>query len=253
MSRPVLEVFPAGDGGDDADDPVRRFILEQRTRDDAARWLLALDDETFRVLVGEDCHERLDREAWAALRHPLALRRWQSMLRLLRVDGKAQVAAKQCSPADEFAEWRRKYTRWDERLRARLVEVDHLISEQRRAHGKNWEKAALGNAGAQEQAARQAAGGEGGAQGEDRISNKTRKCIAGDKAIERLIAAHRDEFSRLYDEEYTVLGTPAGIRARAGRLVRAGVSPRIAEVFAQEMWPAGEIAPGVRLEVQAAR
>lgn len=39
------------------------------------------------------------------------------------------------------------------------------------------------------------------------------------------------------------------IARRMARLTRAGVIPAQAAVFARESWPSGEIAPGIRIEV----
>ena len=41
----------------------------------------------------------------------------------------------------------------------------------------------------------------------------------------------------------------AGIAQRMARLVAAGLTPAKAAQIAREQWPAGEIAPGIRIEV----
>lgn len=230
---------------DRAEEKVRQLVAEQKDRDDMARWLLALGDEAFREIAGKDANERLDRDAWAALRHPAVLKRWRAMLLHLRVDGKTQVAEKEADPG--FADWYRKYARWDERLRARILEVDHLVAEQVRAKGKNWARTAFADAGEREQAARQATGED---PADDGISRKTRRMIAGDIAVARLVEAHRDEFKAIFDEELEVLSTPVEVRERTGLLVRAGLTARAAEEFALKSWPAGEITEGVWLEVR---
>lgn len=43
--------------------------------------------------------------------------------------------------------------------------------------------------------------------------------------------------------------TPAEVEARVRRLTRAGVRRGVAERFAREQWPKGEIGPGLMLEV----
>ncbi len=40
------------------------------------------------------------------------------------------------------------------------------------------------------------------------------------------------------------------VARRMGRLVRAGLTPERAIVFARDGWPSGEIGPGIRLEVR---
>jgi hypothetical protein len=49
---------------------------------------------------------------------------------------------------------------------------------------------------------------------------------------------------------------PAGERdvaRRMGQLVAAGIAVETAAAFARKSWPAGEIAPGIRIEVRDAR
>lgn len=67
--------------------------------------------------------------------------------------------------------------------------------------------------------------------------------------MERLIAAHRDEFARLLEAAHEELDTPGEDIIRARRLVRAGLTWRAAEDFAGRKWPDGNLSDGVRLVV----
>lgn len=221
-------------------------------------WLFAIDDEDFSVIVAQDSRGQVDEEASAALRHPLALRRWLASITLLLGDAKTQVAEKKpkgfseevaANRDPEFGDWYRKLVRWRQSLLWRKEEAEHLIAEQRRLYGKGWEHKAVQAAKSSEEAARKEQAAEALAAGENGTSRKVRKRMAGERAIERLIELHRDEFSRIIDEEHAALDVPDDVRARLARLVRAGLTLRAAETFAHTSWPAGEIAQGVRIEV----
>lgn len=81
-------------------------------------------------------------------------------------------------------------------------------------------------------------------------SRKARRETAGHRAIQRLIAAHRDEYTQITREEHASADTDDEILTRANRLIRAGILPDLAEAFARTTWPCGEIAVGVLLEVE---
>lgn len=81
------------------------------------------------------------------------------------------------------------------------------------------------------------------------VSRNARRETAGHRAMQRLIDAHRAEYSRLAHEEHTAADSTDETQQRVNRLVRGGIALDVAEAFAAGAWPRGEIAPGILLEV----
>jgi hypothetical protein len=245
------------------DDAVQRFIANRDTRDERSQWLAALDEAGFRVIVEADCKAILDHPAASLLRHPDVLNRWDGMLRVLLEDARAQVEERSggvdfriaARENPEFAAWYRKFARWRERITVRRVEAMRLMAERDRAtsdarrEAREQRRAARKTEKAVTLAWNRANATEMEIANRLGVSAKARKRTAGEAATRRLIELHSDEFHRLLTEEHENGATEDTIRQHAGRLIRAGLAPPVAEAFASECWPAGDIAPGVRLEV----
>jgi hypothetical protein len=154
----------------------------RETAEQLAAWLLTIDEEEFRRIVARDVNKRLDPEGAAALRHPSVLIRWVQALKVLLRDIHVQMAEKARDP--ERAEWRVKAARFEVSIQAAQAEARALV----RRH----------------QAEAQAA---------ESLRDKRARGDARDAAITRLIAAHRDEFNRLIDEERERVGIQRPVRA----------------------------------------
>ncbi len=192
---------------------------------DAAKWLLALPDARFRDIVASDCAATLDDEASQALRETIVLARWlkalDAMISLPRLAG---------APRPQLAERRAEAAR----LLATRARDTRGYAEERQARGTTMRTA--------RKAAQQQAGRAG-------TSNGARRRVAGAVAVERLIAAHRDEFTLLLEAAHDELDTPDEGIIRVRRLVRAGLTWRAAEDFAAAKWPDGNLSDGIRLVI----
>ncbi len=156
---------------------------------------------------------------------PSVLARW-----LKALDAMISVPQPAGAPQPQLTERRAEAARL---LATRARDPDGY-AEERQARGT-----ALGTA---RQAVQQQAGRAG-------TSNGARRRVAGAVAVERLIAAHRDEFTLLLEAAHEELDAPEEDIIRARRLVRAGLTWRAAEDFTARKWPDGNLSDGVRLVV----
>jgi hypothetical protein len=192
---------------------------------DVAKWLVALPDARFRDIVASDCAATLDDEASQALRETIVLGRWL----------KALDAMISLSPPTGTS---------GRQLTERRAEAARLLATRARDPGGYAEERQAG--GTAMRIARKAAQQQAGRAG---TSNGARRRAAGAVAVERLIAAHRDEFAQLLVAAHEELDTPEEDVIRARRLVRAGLTWRAAEDFTARKWPDGDLSDGVRLVV----
>jgi hypothetical protein len=157
-----------------------------------AEWLLALNGEAFRKVVADDVHGRAAADVADGLRCPSVLPRWGDELRLLRVDAQAQLSARR---VDNDTEWRGRIIRWMERIDSRRAEAKNLAYLQRRRGGNGT--------------------GAGRVQQETPLSNRTRRRAAGERARDRLVERHLEEFRSILNEELVADGLPVRVRDEA--------------------------------------
>jgi hypothetical protein len=183
-----------------------------------ALWMLTLPDDDFGDLVASDCAGTLDPEGSEALRETAVLPRWIKTL-----DGLTAFPAHRAEAA--------------RLLTMRTRDPAGFAAEQQASASRREDR---------KRAARVASGYKG-------TSNMARKRAAGRTAVDRLIEAHHDEFSRYLDEAHTELDVPAGQTIRVRRLVAVGLTWLAAEDFVTRKWPEGDLGAGVRLTVTGQR
>jgi hypothetical protein len=159
---------------------------DRESLQDTAEWLGTLDQPAFGRHVLSELRGQLDPQACEALRHPANLTRWRISLTALTVDIQAQLT----SPAVKgpgHAVWRKKTVHFNAEVLKRRGEVDHLLARKK----------------AEERA-------EAKARGAARRAQQPQRSEAGERAVRRLVSAHRAEFVTLLAEEYAELGLELG-------------------------------------------
>lgn len=144
---------------------------------DVVDWLAAMQQESFEEHVRQDIAGRLDHVAAEALRNRTNLYRWHDAL-LALVKGLQDQLADPERKGPEFAEWRRRALGFQARVLQRHNEARELIRRARHKYSTAESKAA---------------------------SLAARK-EAGERAIKRLIEAHRAEFVGYIAQEYAADG-----------------------------------------------
>jgi hypothetical protein len=144
---------------------------------DVVDWLAAMPQESFDKHVQQDVTGKLDQVAAAALRHRTNLYRWSDTLAVLVKDMQDQLADPQ-GKTPEQADWRRRALKFQTGVLHRHNEAQELV---RRVHQQK-------------------------PTAEARAASKTARKDAGERAIKRLIAAHRTEFVGYIAQEYAADG-----------------------------------------------
>lgn len=144
---------------------------------DVVDWLAAMPQDAFEKHVQQDVAGRLDQVAAEALRHKVNLYRWRDALQVLVKDMQDQLADPE-RKTPEFADWRRRALRFQTCVLQRQAEAAELV---RRAQHKY-------------------------ATAESKAASLAARKDAGERAIKRLIAAHRAEFVGYIAEEYAADG-----------------------------------------------
>lgn len=148
---------------------------------DVVDWLAAMPHDNFERHVNMDLNDTLDPVARQALRHTLNLERWRDCLEVLFTDLQRQFT----DPArktPEFADWRQRALAFQTLVLRRRAEADELIRQWRKVKGDASARAAT----------------------------KAAQRDAGDRAIQRLIEAHRQEFVGYLAQEYAADGMRLG-------------------------------------------
>ncbi|MFE7614343.1 hypothetical protein [Streptomyces sp. NPDC057496] len=140
---------------------------------DVAR-LQTLQDAEFRALVSADARGQAPSSDRLALRHPGTLARWQRMLTELHEDIKDQLAHRSEESTPGIGDWRRRARRYGQALTERSHECRTLLAQAPPA--------------------------------QPQPTQKDLRRLAGEKAIDRLIAAHGPEFAGYLAQECAQLG-----------------------------------------------
>lgn len=146
---------------------------------DVVDWLAAMPQDTFEKHVQQDVTGRLDQVAAEALRNRVNLYRWRDALQVMVKDLQDQLADPE-RKAPEFADWRRRALKFQTGVLQRQAEAQELVRRAQRKYSTAESKAA---------------------------SLAARK-DAGERAIKRLIEAHRAEFVGYIAQEYAADGIP---------------------------------------------
>ena len=144
---------------------------------DVVDWLATMPQESFEKHVQQDAAGRLDQVASEALRNRTNLYRWRDALQVLVKDLQDQLADPE-RKAPEFADWRRRALKFQTGVLQRQAEAAELV---RRAQHKY-------------------------ATAESKAASLAARKDAGERAIKRLIEAHRAEFVGYIAQEYAADG-----------------------------------------------
>ncbi|MFG2220449.1 hypothetical protein ACGFN1_37575 [Streptomyces sp. NPDC048685] len=136
--------------------------------------LHGLKDAEFRALVTDEARGQAQTPDRLALRHPSTLARWQRMLTELHDDLTDQLARRSEENTPGIGDWRRRARRYGQALTERAHECRALLAQLPRDTGQP--------------------------------TQKDLRRLAGEKAIDRLIAAHGTEFAGYLAQEYAELG-----------------------------------------------
>lgn len=152
--------------------------------------LVSIPDSDFREIVVADTRSQGDPDQRAALRHRRLLPRWRKHLGELTTDIGQQLGERRNDTTPEGQHWRKRALSYHDSLTIRLTECRRLRSEAHvelmaRQDSRRLDAQAAAAAGATPQELRGR---------------------AGEAAVDRLIAAHREEFERYLVEEYQALG-----------------------------------------------
>jgi hypothetical protein len=158
-------------------------IYDVKASEDDVDHLLDLDAHDFRRVVSDDAKGELQQTLAAALRHDDVLDRWDEALTGLLVDVNAQLAAKKGDKAARG--WRGAAMRYQSGLAERRKECKHLTAD------RNYEERTRKRH-----------------DGPSRRERKEMSRPAGERAVERLIQAHKAEFHALLIEEHERDGLP---------------------------------------------
>ncbi|OPC84147.1 hypothetical protein B4N89_27345 [Embleya scabrispora] len=135
-----------------------------------------LDPPAFVTLVRDDALGRTSKSTAAALRTPGLLERWRAALKELKTDIHAQIEQSRAQEHPGSRDWRNRIAHLQRRLAVRSAETNSLA-------------VAFST------------------QGTPATSDaEPSRATCGERAVERLVAAHRAEFDRLVHEEYTAAG-----------------------------------------------
>ena len=136
----------------------------------------SLDDAAFRELVSNDARSGAAPLRSRILREPTLSHRWISTIKEIQRDMAVQFAQRAGRTDDTTREWRKRATAFQAALSQRRLEAGRIAcGVARNAPGRN-------------------------------ASERDGREAAGEAAIDRLIAAHRREFTQLLAEEYERLG-----------------------------------------------
>lgn len=152
--------------------------------------LIAIPDIDFREIVAADVRSDGDPEERAALRHTRNLKRWQRQLGQLIADVEQQLRDRRGDKSLEGHDWRKRVTSHRDNLLLRATECRRLRAE---AHAEMQRRHDYRRRDAEAAAAQGA-------------TAKELQRHAGELALQRLIAAHREEFNSYLREEYRALG-----------------------------------------------
>ncbi|MEU0940371.1 hypothetical protein [Embleya sp. NPDC005971] len=136
-----------------------------------------LDRPAFNILVRDDALGRTSKATAAALRTPGLLERWRAALKELKTDVHAQIEHNRDNDQPTSQDWRSRINHLQRRLTVRAAETKSLAIAF-------------------------------STQGTPATSANPSRSTCGERAIERLIAAHRNEFDRLVHEELAAAGLP---------------------------------------------
>jgi hypothetical protein len=147
--------------------------------------LMSIPESDFREIVVADTRSEGAPGERAALRHPRILGRWKKTLGELVSDIEQQLRDRR-----HVTDWRKRALGHRDALIVRVTECRRLRSEvhvelMRRGEFRRRDAEAAAAAGA---------------------TVKELRANAGELAVDRLIAAHRDEFERYLTEEYKAFG-----------------------------------------------
>lgn len=161
--------------------------------------LAAMAGPEFLALVADEARDQGPVEERIAVRDPALLKRWRTALGDLIHDINEQLARQLLTDPD----WRRRTVAFKDCLELRRAEC----AERRRAAGE------ADAAGRHEEAEARKAEQAGQRQPPRGAANRLR-AEAGERAIDRLIEAHRPEFTRYLAEECECIGTPLPARVQ---------------------------------------
>lgn len=169
--------------------------------------LVSMPDSDFREIVAADIRGEGATQDRAALRHPRNLKRWRRQLGELIVDIEQQLGARRDERTPEAEAWRQRGTDYRAALIARATECRRRRSEahidlMRRDESRRLDHARALAVGA---------------------TRKELRAEAGERAVERLIEAHRDEFEQYLVDEFQIFGLQ--IPDRFARWSRASEAP----------------------------
>lgn len=141
--------------------------------------LQTLGDAEFRALTTADAQGQAETPDRLALRHPSNLPRWERMLSELREDIDEQLAHRAQESTPGIGDWRRRARRYGQALTERAHECQTLLAQSPPTTAPITPQ---------------------------RPTQKELRRLAGEKAIDRLIADHGPEFARYLAQEYALLG-----------------------------------------------
>lgn len=172
-----------------------------------------LDETAFAELVDREARDCAPPAHAAALRSPEIRNRWRSALRLMIHDLQAQLAERGDSTSLKDERWRRKVSSLLHRCNRRSAEVREL---NRRQGEYDRQEAAERKAEQERQrlAAHETRMVEAAGVRQALEPMKAARRAAGDRAKQRLIEQHWDEFQDLLDEEYAAVDLPRQRRDR---------------------------------------
>lgn len=166
-----------------------------------------MTDDEFNDLTVRDIRGNVTPAEAAALRQPHLLHRWETAIGTFQTDLDAQFVARKGDDSDKAQSWRRRasYLRGvaaARRKEARRLRLEHKhlpssVTPRPDVH-RDPRRAAF----VEEQLRRAANDAALASAGLTRPEDKRRRIEAGDAAISRLIAAHRDEFNQILTEEF---------------------------------------------------
>lgn len=168
-------------------------IYDIEPTDDDLDELLGMSDRTFSQVVADEVREEASPRHAAALRDDELLDRWGQALLDLTFVLDAQLSEKKHIKDPETRAWRRAALRFRGGVQVRREECKLLTKERNKAESE--QRAAEAHARRLRRIQEK----------EARIAKHT---PAVDRALERLIGAHRGEFSRYLIEEHEVDGLP---------------------------------------------
>lgn len=162
--------------------------------------LASIPDITFRGIVVDDATGKAAVADRLALRHPSNLKRWQRMIGELMQDVQQQRREKKTDKSLAAYDWWKRSVGYEAALQAAANECRQLRAE---AHVQKLQQPS------EPQPALMRLG-----EREGPVDQKELRRIAGEAAIDRLIAAHGAEFSQYLAEECASVGAELPNRVR---------------------------------------